>query len=179
MRAFDPEVMATLGGSGRSRYWQRRQPKPPRLSRRRILVRMATGCALVSAEAICIYRVSDTRSGVAEASGVAAGVSTTWPPKPWQSTTGPPGWTAPCASSTAHQQGPLGREMEPAEPTDRGKPGWKWSLVCAGRASRWTGPAAARTTFAVVDTDPVITWTPSADQTLAPPPRSVAAPQPI
>ena len=132
MRALEPEVMDAMWAAAEPLLPRRDDGHPlgchnPRIADRvcfeGIVVRLVTGCSWVTAERLLGNQVSDTTLRARRDEWVAAGVF----------------------DGSIHKA-PCGGEGTAKSPVDRGKSGWKWSLLCdrAGIPVAWAADAANR-----------------------------------
>jgi transposase len=139
MRALDPEVVDAV--------WKAVQaliPVPPdrhplgchrpRVSDRvcfeGILIRLATGCAWVDAEVLLDNRVSDTTLRARRDEWIASGVFDRLVDEALGAYDRIIGLDLrDCALDGSQHKAPTGGEGTGSNPTDRGRSGWKWSLL--------------------------------------------------
>lgn len=156
MRAFDPEVKAIV--------WQAIQPLIPvpvdnhplgRHRRRKsdrncfevMLVRLVTGCSWEDAERLCGNVVSDTTARKRRDEWVAAGVFDAIAAEAITAFDRVIGLElSDVAVDGSLHKAPAGGEGTGKNPTDRGKPGWKWAILTdlRGIPFGWTIEGANR-----------------------------------
>ncbi len=157
MRAFDPEVVDAVWAAVKPLL-----PDPPadthplgchrrrvsdRICFEAILVRLALGCAWITAEALCGNRVSDTTLRGRRDEWVAAGVFDTLVAEALAGYDRLIGLElSECAIDGSTHKAPCGGQGTGKNPTDRGKLGWKWSLLSdrAGIPLGWAADGANR-----------------------------------
>jgi transposase len=157
MRAFDPEVVDAVWAAVEPLLPVRPSDTHPLGCHRRrvadrdcfeaILVRLATGCAWITAEAICGHRVSDTTLRGRRDEWVAAGVFDALAEEALHAYDRIIGLDlTECSLDGSTHKAPCGGEGTGKNPTDRGKLGWKWSLLCdrAGIPVGWATTGANR-----------------------------------
>ena len=140
MRAFDPEVMDVV--------WSATRPlipipidrhplgchRPRSLDRdcfEVIVVRLGTGCSWEDAERLCGNKVSDTTVRLRRDEWITAGVFDTISNEALAAYDRIIGldFTDVAVDGSLHKS-PCGGEGTGKNPTDRGKLGWKWSIIC-------------------------------------------------
>lgn len=157
MRAFDPEVVDAVW-AGIEPFLPARPADThplgchrPRVSDRicfeAILVRLVTGCAWVDAEALCGGRVSDTTLRARRDEWVTAGVFDQLAAHALAAYDRIIGLDlTDAAMDGSTHKAPCGGQGTGKNPTDRGKLGWKWSILTdrAGIPVGWATDGANR-----------------------------------
>jgi len=96
-----------------------------------ILVRLVTGCAWVDAERLCDNRVSDTTARARRDEWIGAGVFDALFDEALAAYDRVIALDmSECAVDGSQHKAPCGGEGTGKNPTDRGRLGWKWSLLC-------------------------------------------------
>ena len=139
MRALDPEVVDVVWEAVKARLPEREDTHPlgchnPRIPDRLcfegILIRLVTGCSWVTTERLLGGRVSDTTLRGRRDEWIGAGVFdglVTEAIKAYDKIVGLD--LAETAVDGSQHKAPCGGEGTGKNPTDRGKLGWKWSLL--------------------------------------------------
>lgn len=156
MRALDSEVVdATWAAIGplvpvpvdNHPTGGHRRRIPDRVCSQGILIRLVTGCSWMTAERLLNYQVSDTTRRARRDEWVAAGVFDALAAEALAAYDRIVGLDLTEAAVDGSQhKAPCGGEGAGPNPTDRGKLGWKWSLLCdrAGIPVGWAGDGANR-----------------------------------
>lgn len=156
MRALDPEVFDAVFAAVEPLLPKGRDEHPlgchrPRASDRlcfqAMLVRLVTGCSWVDAERLCGGAVSDTTLRTRRDEWEDAGVFTALVDEALSSYDRIIGLDlTETAVDGSQQKAPCGGEGTGPNPVDRGKCGWKWSLLTdrAGIPLGWTTDGANR-----------------------------------
>ena len=156
MRALDPEVMDAMWaaaepllpvGGGDHPLGCHRPRIPDRVCFEGIVVRLVTGCSWVTAEKLVGNRVSDTTLRARRDEWIDAGVFDALAAEALGAYDRIVGLDLSEASvdGSVHKA-PCGGQGTGKSPVDRGKSGWKWSLLCdrAGIPVSWVADAANR-----------------------------------
>jgi transposase len=139
MRAFDPEVVDAVweaveallpaAASDEHPLGCHRGRIPDRVCFEGILVRLVTGCAWVDVESLLGGVVSDTTLRARRDEWISAGVFDALAAEAMDAYDRIVGLDfSECAVDGSGHKAPTGGEGTGANPTDRGKSGWKWSL---------------------------------------------------
>jgi transposase len=156
MRALDPEVVDAV--------WEAVEPLLPvpadthplgchrrrvsdRICSEAVLVRLVTGCSWVDAERLTGCRVSDTTVRARRDSWIAAGVFDALVDHALAAYDRIIGFELSETSIDGSQhKAPCGGEGTGPNPTDRGRSGWKWSIIAGadGVPFAWTADGANR-----------------------------------
>ncbi len=140
MRALEPEVADAVFAAVEPRVPVPVDDHPKGGHRRRIpdrvvfwgiLIRLVTGCSWVTAEKLVGYRVSDTTMRARRDEWVAAGVFDALESEAVEAYDRIVvlDLTETAVDGSLHKA-PYGGEGTGKSPVDRGKLGWKWSLLC-------------------------------------------------
>lgn len=139
MRALDPEVVDAVWNAVQALIPAPPDDHPlgchrPRISDRLcfegILIRLATGCAWVDAEVLLGNRVSDTTLRARRDEWVTSGVFDRLVDEALVAYDRIIGLDLrDCALDGSQHKAPAGGEGTGSNPTDRGRRGWKWSLL--------------------------------------------------
>ena len=156
MRALDQEVKDAVWAAVRARLPVREDSHPLGCHRRRapdrlcfegILVRLATGCSWQTAERLLGCEVSDTTLRARRDEWIEAGVFDAVAEEALGAYDRIVGFdlTEVAVDGSAHKA-PCGGPGTGRNPTDRGKSGWKWSLLCdrSGIPVGWSADGANR-----------------------------------
>ena len=140
MRALDPEVMDAMWAAAGPRLPRREEGHPlgchnPRIADRvcfeGIVIRLVTGCSWVTAERLLGHRVSDTTLRARRDEWVDAGVFDALADEALGAYDRIVGLDLSDASVDGSiHKAPCGGDGTGKSPVDRGKSGWKWSLLC-------------------------------------------------
>ena len=156
MRAFDPEVVDAVFSAIEPLLPAPADSHPlgchrPRVSDRTcfevMLVRLVTGCSWVDAEALTGKRVSDTTARMRRDEWVEAGVFDHLADEAISAYDKVVGLDlSEVAIDASIHKAPGGGEGTGPNPTDRGRPGWKWSLATefSGIPVGWATASANR-----------------------------------
>lgn len=156
MRALDPEVMDAMWAAAEPLLPVRGDQHPlgchnPRISDRvcfeGIVIRLVTGCSWVTAERLMGNQVSDTTLRARRDEWVTAGVFDALAAEAVAAYDRVVGLDLSEASVDGSiHKAPCGGDGAGKSPVDRGKSGWKWSLLCdrAGIPIAWAADAANR-----------------------------------
>lgn len=156
MRALDPEVMDAMWAAAEPRLPRGDDDHPlgchnPRIADRvcfeGIVVRLVTGCSWVTAERLLGGAVSDTTLRARRDEWVDAGVFDALAAEALAAYDRVVGLDLSDASVDGSiHKAPCGGEGTGKSPVDRGKSGWKWSLLCdrAGIPVSWAIDGANR-----------------------------------
>ena len=156
MRALDPEVMDAMWAAAEPRLPRRDDRHPlgchnPRIADRvcfeGIVVRLVTGCSWVTAEKLVRHRVSDTTLRARRDEWVDAGVFDALADEALRAYDRIVGLDlSDAAVDGSIHKAPCGGAGTGKSPVDRGKSGWKWSLLCdrEGIPVAWVADAANR-----------------------------------
>jgi len=138
MRALDPEVVDAVWQAvsplvptpGETHPLGCHRPRiPDRVCFEAILIRLTTGCSWVDAERLMGVQVSDTTLRGRRDEWVAAGVFDHLVTEALCAYDRIIGFDlSECSVDGSQHKAPVGGEGTGANPTDRGKSGWKWSL---------------------------------------------------
>ena len=164
MRALDPEVVDAVWAAVEPLLPPPRPDTHPLGCHRRqasnravfevILVRLVTGCSWVDAERLCYRQVSDTTVRARRDEWIAAGVfdalfdeALSAYDRIMQLD------LSECALDGSQHKAPCGGPGTGKNPTDRGRLGWKWSLLCDrnGIPLGWATDGANRHDTTLVD----------------------------
>ena len=139
MRAFDPEVVDAVWEAVKGRLPEREDTHPlgchnPRIADRvcfeGILIRLVTGCSWVTTERIMGRRVSDTTLRGRRDEWIKAGVFDGLVTEAIEAYDRIVGLDlSETAIDGSQHKAPCGGQGTGKNPTDRGKLGWKWSLL--------------------------------------------------
>ena len=140
MRALEVEVVDAVWAAVEPRVPVPVDDHPKRGHRRRIpdrvvfwgiLIRLVTGCSWVTAEKLVDYRVSDTTMRARRDEWIAAGVFEDLESEAVEAYDRIVGLdlTEAAVDGSLHKA-PCGGAGSGKSPVDRGKLGWKWSLLC-------------------------------------------------
>jgi len=111
-----------------------RQRVPDRAVFDVILVRLVTGCSWVDAERLCANQVSDTTVRARRDEWIAAGVFDALFDEALAAYDRIIGLDlSECSVDGSQHKAPCGGPGTGKNPTDRGRLGWKWSLLCESR----------------------------------------------
>ncbi len=141
MRALDPEVVDAVWAAAEALLPMPAPDRHPlRCHRRRvsdravfevILVRLVTGCSWVDAERLCNNEVSDTTTRARRDEWIAAGVFDGLFDEALAASARIVQLDlSECAVDGSQHKAPCGGGGTGKNPTDRGRLGWKWSLLC-------------------------------------------------
>jgi transposase len=156
MRAFDPEVVDTVWAGIEPLLPPHPETHPLGCHRKRasdrvcfevLLVRLVTGCSFEDAEHLCSDRVSDTTVRARRDEWVEAGVFDRIVEEAICAYDKIIGLDlSEVAVDGSIHKAPGGGEGTGPNPTDRGRPGWKWSIAteAAGIPVGWTSAGAQR-----------------------------------
>ena len=156
MRALDPEVVDVIWRAVEPLIPERvdthplgchRQRKSDRACFMVIVVRLATGCSWQDAERLCRCEVSDTTVRSRRDEWIAAGVFDTLVEEALGGYDRIIGLDlSDVAVDGSLHKAPAGGEGTGPNPTDRGKLGWKWSILTdtVGIPIRWAADGANR-----------------------------------
>ena len=156
MRALDPEVMAAMWAAAEPLLPVRGDDHPlgcrnPRIADRvcfeGILIRLVTGCLWVTAERLMAHRASDTTLRARRDEWADAGVFDALADGALRAYDRIVGLDlSEAAVDGSMHKAPCGGDGTGKSPVDRGKSGWKWSLLCdrAGIPVSWVADAANR-----------------------------------
>ena len=156
MRALDQEVRDAVWAAAAALLPQRADSHPLGCHRRRvsdrvcfegILVRLVTGCSWQTAERLLGGQVSDTTLRARRDEWIAAGVFEELAAEAIAAYDRVIGLDlAEAAVGGSQHKAPCGGPGTGRNPTDRGKSGWKWSLLCdrAGIPVGWAADGANR-----------------------------------
>ena len=156
MRALDPEVMDAMWAAAEPLLPRRDDEHPlgchnPRIADRvcfeGIVIRLVTGCSWVTAERLLGHAVSDTTLRARRDEWVTAGVFDALAAEALGAYDRVVGLDLSDASVDGSiHKAPCGGEGTGKSPVDRGKLGWKWSLLCdrGGIPVAWVADAANR-----------------------------------
>lgn len=139
MRALDPEVVDTVWAAVEAKIPPHPENHPlgchrPRASDRDcfevILVRLVTGCSWEDAERLCANKVSDTTARARRDEWIEAGIFSALVAEAIAAYDKIIGLdlTEVAVDGSLHKS-PAGGEGTGKNPTDRGKLGWKWSIL--------------------------------------------------
>ena len=139
MRALDPEVVDTVWAAVEAKIPPHPENHPlgchrPRASDRDcfevILVRLVTGCSWEDAERLCAKKVSDTTARARRDEWIEAGIFSALVAEAIAAYDKIIGLdlTEVAVDGSLHKS-PAGGEGTGKNPTDRGKLGWKWSIL--------------------------------------------------
>ena len=112
-----------------------------------ILIRLVTGCSWVTAERLVAHQASDTTLRARRDEWVDAGVFDALADEPLRAYDRIVGLDlSEAAVDGSIHKAPCGGDGTGKRPVDRGKSGWKWSLLCdrAGIPVSWVADAANR-----------------------------------
>lgn len=161
MRAFDPEVVDTVWAAIEPLLPPHPENHPlgchrPRISDRDcfevMLVRLVTGCSWEDAEHLCGYKVSDTTARARRDEWIEVGVFDAVATEALCAYDKIIGLDlSEVAVDGSLHKSPTGGEGTGKNPTDRGKLGWKWSVLTdrAGVPVAWTVAGANRNDVAL------------------------------
>ena len=156
MRALDPEVMDAMWAAGEPLLPVSGDDHPlgchnPRIADRvcfeGILIRLVTGCSWVTAERLIAHQASDTTLRARRDEWVDAGVFDALADEALRAYDRIVGLDlSEAAVDGSMHKAPCGGDGTGKSPVDRGKSGWKWSLLCdrAGIPVSWVADAANR-----------------------------------
>ncbi len=157
MRALDPEVVDAVWAAVEPLLPRRpadehplgchRRRVPDRVCFEGILIRLVTGCAWVDVERLLGNRVSDTTLRERRDEWIRAGVFDELADEAVAGYDRVVGLElSECSIDASQHKAPLGGEGTGPSPVDRGKRGWKWSLLADrnGIPLGWTANGANR-----------------------------------
>lgn len=164
MRGLDPEVADAVWAAVKPLLPPRRADTHPLGCHRRrasdrsvfevILVRLVTGCSWVDAERLCGCRVSDTTVRARRDLWIAAGIFDALFDEALAAYDRMVGLDlSECAMDGSQHKAPCGGGGTGKNPTDRGRLGWKWSLLTDrnGIPLGWATDGANRHDTTLVD----------------------------